>query len=123
MLIKESAENYLEMILMLKQKNGLVRSIDLANELGFTKPSVSVAMKKLRENGYIHVDDSGFITLEQSGYEIASQILERHQTITNLLISAGVSKETAAEDACKIEHVISSESYQCIKNYFSSKKV
>lgn len=79
-------------------------------------------MKKLRENGYIHVDDSGYITLEKSGHEIATQILGRHQTITNLLISAGVSKKTAAEDACRIEHVISSESYQCIKNYFSSKK-
>lgn len=119
MQINESAENYLETILVLQEKHGQVRSIDLANELGFTKPSVSVAMKKLRENGYITVDEDGYITLEKTGYEIASQIYDRHKTITNLLISAGVSNETAAEDACKIEHVISNESYQCIKNYFA----
>ncbi|MGC6173065.1 metal-dependent transcriptional regulator [Lacrimispora sp. 38-1] len=122
MQIKESAENYLETILVLKQKHGQVRSIDLANELGFTKPSVSVAMKKLRENGYIHVDEDGYITLEKAGYEIASQIYDRHKTIMNLLITAGVSKETASEDACRIEHVISNESYQCIKNYFAKKE-
>ncbi len=116
MQIKESAENYLEMILILKERIGHVRSIDIANELGFTKPSVSVAMKKLRENGYIHVDESGYITLEKEGYDIASQIYDRHQTLTDLLISIGVSKETATEDACKIEHVISNESYRCIKN-------
>lgn len=119
MQIKESAENYLETILVLKEQHGQVRSIDIANELGFTKPSVSVAMKKLRENGYIHVDDNGYITLEIKGYEIASQIYDRHKTITDILIAVGVSKETASEDACKIEHIISDESYQCIKNYFS----
>lgn len=118
MQIKESAENYLETILILKEKLGEVRSIDVANELGFTKPSISVAMKKLRENGYIHMDENGYITLEKTGYEIASKIYDRHKTITSLLISIGVSKETASEDACKIEHVISNESYQCIKNYF-----
>ncbi|SHO53646.1 metal-dependent transcriptional regulator [Anaerocolumna xylanovorans] len=122
MQIKESAENYLEMILILKEQIGRVRSIDIANELGFTKPSVSVAMKKLREGGYIHVDENGYITLEEKGYEIASQIYDRHQTLTNLLVSAGVSKDTAAKDACKIEHVISSESYQCIKRYFLQNK-
>ena len=110
MQIKESAENYLETILVLKEQHGQVRSIDLANELGFTKPSVSVAMKKLRENGYIHVDEDGYITLEKAGDEIASQIYDRHKTIMNLLITAGVSKETASEDACRIEHVISNES-------------
>lgn len=122
MKIQESAENYLEMILILKEKTGQVRSIDIANELGFTKPSVSVAMKKLRENGYIHVDESGYITLEKAGYEIASQIYDRHQTLTGLLVSAGVSQDTAARDACKIEHVISDESYQCIKRYFHENK-
>src|SRR5690554_2162072 len=104
MQIKESAENYLETILMLKRQHDQVRSVDLARELGFTKPSVSVAMKKLRENGYIHIDEGGYISLEDPGYKIASQILDRHQTITNLLILAGVNKDTAAEDACKIEH-------------------
>lgn len=122
MQIKESAENYLEMILILKEQHGQVRSIDVANELGFTKPSVSVAMKKLRENGYIRIDEHGFIVLEKPGYEIASQMYERHQTLTNLLISVGVSKDIAAEDACKIEHVISNESYQCIKKYFFKDK-
>ena len=118
MQIKESAENYLETILVLQEKQGHVRSIDLANELNFKKSSISVAVKKLRENGFITVDENGYITLEKTGYEIASQIYDRHKTITNLLISTGVDKETAAEDACRIEHVISNESYQCLKNYF-----
>lgn len=118
MQIKESAENYLETILVLQEKQGHVRSIDLANELNFKKSSISVAVKKLRENGFIAVDENGYITLEKPGHEIASQIYDRHKTITNLLVSTGVSKETAAEDACKIEHVISNESYQCLKNYF-----
>jgi Mn-dependent DtxR family transcriptional regulator len=123
MQIKESAEDYLETILRLQEQTGHVRSIDIANYLGYTKASVSIAMKKLRENGYIHVDESGTITLEQSGKEIALKIYDRHQTLTSLLIAAGVSKETAAKDACKIEHVISNESYQCIKNYISSKSI
>ena len=122
MQINESTENYLEMILILKQQNGQVRSIDIVNELGYTKPSISVAMKKLRENGYINVDENGYISLEAQGYEIASQMYDRHQTLTNLLISAGVNEETAAKDACKIEHVISDESYQCLKNYFKQKQ-
>lgn len=118
MQLKESAEDYLETILVLNEQLGQVRSIDIANELGFSKPSISVAMKKLRRNGYIHVDENGYITLEKSGYEIASRIYERHKTLTNLLITAGASKKTATEDACRIEHVISNESYQCIKDYF-----
>ena len=122
MQINESTENYLEMILILKQQNGQVRSIDIVNELGYTKPSISVAMKKLRENGYINVDENGYISLEAQGYEIASQMYDRHQTLTNLLISAGVNEEAAAKDACKIEHVISDESYQCLKNYFKQKQ-
>ncbi len=121
MQIKESAEDYLETILRLQEQTGHVRSIDIANDLGYTKASVSIAMKKLRENGYIHVDEAGAITLEKAGQEIASKIYDRHQTLTNLLIAAGVSKETASEDACRIEHVISNESYQCIKNYFYNK--
>lgn len=115
MKIQESAENYLETILILKNKNGAVRSIDIANELGFSKPSVSVAMKNLRENGYIEVDSSGYITLLDSGRQIAEKIYERHTTLSKWLVSLGVDAKTAAEDACKIEHIISSESFEAIK--------
>ena len=102
MKIQESAENYLETILILKNKNGAVRSIDIANELGFSKPSVSVAMKNLRENGYIEVDSSGYITLLDSGRQIAEKIYERHTTLSKWLVSLGVDAKTAAEDACSI---------------------
>lgn len=115
MKIQESAENYLETILILKNKNGVVRSIDIANELGFSKPSVSVAMKNLRENGYIEVDSSGYITLLDSGRQIAEKIYERHTTLSKWLVSLGVDAKTAAEDACRIEHIISSESFEAIK--------
>lgn len=115
MKIQESAENYLETILILKNKNGAVRSIDIANELGFSKPSVSVAMKNLRENGYIEVDSSGYITLLDSGRQIAEKIYERHTTLSKWLVSLGVDAKTAAEDACRIEHIISSESFEAIK--------
>ena len=115
MKIHESAENYLETILMLRQRNGSVRSIDIANELEFSKPSVSVAMKNLRTNGYIEVDKSGDIRLLPAGLEIAQNVLERHTMLTNFLIALGVSPETAAEDACRMEHVISTESFECIK--------
>lgn len=115
MKIQESAENYLETILILKNKNGAVRSIDIANELGFSKPSVSVAMKNLRENGYIEVDSLGYITLLDSGRQIAEKIYERHTTLSKWLVSLGVDAKTAAEDACRIEHIISSESFEAIK--------
>lgn len=115
MKIQESAENYLETILVLKNKNGAVRSIDIANELGFSKPSVSVAMKNLRENGYIEVDSSGYIALLDSGRKIAEKIYERHTTLSKWLVSLGVDAKTAAEDACRIEHIISSESFEAIK--------
>ena len=115
MKIQESAENYLETILILKNKNGAVRSIDIANELGFSKPNVSVAMKNLRENGYIEVDSSGYITLLDSGRQIAEKIYERHTTLSKWLVSLGVDAKTAAEDACRIEHIISSESFEAIK--------
>ena len=115
MKIQESAENYLETILILKNKNGAVRSIDIANELGFSKPSVSVAMKNLTENGYIEVDSSGYITLLDSGRRIAEKIYERHTTLSKWLVSLGVDAKTAAEDACRIEHIISSESFEAIK--------
>lgn len=115
MKIQESAENYLETILMIKNKKGAVRSIDIANELDFSKPSVSVAMKNLRENGYIDVDQSGYITLLESGREIAEKMYERHTTISDLLINLGVNPKTAVEDACRIEHVISAETFDAIK--------
>lgn len=115
MKIHESAENYLETILMLQKSKGSVRSIDIANELEFSKPSVSVAMKNLRTNGYIEVDPSGQIHLLPAGLEIAQQIYEKHTMLTNFLVALGVSEETAAEDACRIEHVLSDESFQAIK--------
>ena len=117
MKIQESAENYLETILILKNRKGLVRSIDIVNELEFSKPSVSVAMKNLRENGYIEIDNSGFISLLPSGLQIAQTMYERHTTISNWLIALGVDSQTAVEDACRIEHVISAESFNAVKEY------
>lgn len=117
MKIQESAENYLETVLILSERNGSVRSIDIVNELGVTKPSVSVAMKNLRENGYIQMDDSGYITLTPSGLAIAEKIYERHTFLTAWLINLGVNEETAQEDACRMEHVISVESFEAIKKH------
>ena len=117
MRIKESAENYLETIYMLKAKKGNVRSIDIVNELEFTKPSVSIAMKNLRENGYITMDSDGLITLTDKGNAVAEKMYERHTVISDLLVALGVSCETAADDACRIEHVISEESFEAIKKY------
>lgn len=113
--INESAENYLETILMLSTKLPVVRSVDVANELGFKKSSVSIAMKNLREKGHIVVSEAGFITLTESGKEIAEMIYERHEFLCSWLIKLGVDEKIAAEDACKIEHVISTESFQAIK--------
>ena len=120
MKILESSENYLETILILTQKNGQVRSIDIAEELSVTKPSVSVAMKKLRTNGYISVDKDGYRTLEKIGREIAERMYERHTMLTSWLVSIGVSPETAAEDACRIEHIISVETFEALKKYFTN---
>ena len=117
MKIQESAENYLEAILVIHNRQGNVRSIDIANELSFSKPSVSVAMKNLRTNGYIDVDKDGFITLLDKGREIAEKIYERHTLISGWLTAMGVSPEVAAEDACRIEHVISQESFDCIRRH------
>lgn len=122
MKIKESAENYLETILILKNRKGLVRSIDIVNELEFSKPSISVAMKNLRENGYIEIDDGGFISLLPSGQKIAETMYERHTIISNWLIEIGVDSETAVEDACRIEHVISAESFEAVKNYIEKNR-
>ena len=113
----ESAENYLETILILSRKLSAVRSVDVANELDFKKSSVSVAMKNLREKGHILVDQYGFIILTPSGREIAEMIYERHQLLSSWLMHLGVSGETDVEDACRIEHVISKESFQAIKNH------
>ena len=120
MKIQESAENYLETILVLKNRNGAVRSIDIANELGYSKPSVSVAMKNLRENGYIDVMGDGSIILLPPGEKIAIELYERHVLLTRALTLLGVSAETASEDACKIEHIISKESYEAIKKYIDT---
>ena len=117
MRIKESAENYLETILVLQQRNGSVRSIDIATELDYSKPSVSIAMKNLRENGYIEVGPKGYITLLKKGQEIAERMFERHELLSGWLIALGVSPETASEDACRIEHVISEESFQAMKKH------
>lgn len=113
--IYESAEDYLERILMLRLRNGTVRSIDIVRDLDYSKPSVSVAMKRLRENGYIEMGSDGYITLLPPGEEIATRIYARHQILTEFLVQLGVSPENAAADACKIEHDISDESYECIK--------
>lgn len=117
----ESAENYLETILILGHKLPVVRSVDIATELGFKKSSVSVAMKNLREKGHITVTDAGYIYLTDEGKAIAEMIYERHGILTRCLTALGVSEKTAEEDACKIEHVISKESFQAIKLYAEDK--
>ncbi len=122
MKIYESAENYLETILILKKKNNAVRSIDIVNELEYTKPSVSVAMKNLRENGYIEMDDDGYITLTDKGLKIAEKIYERHKFLSDWLIKLGVDENTAIEDACRMEHVISSETFEAIKEFVRREK-
>ena len=122
MKINESAENYLETILILKNKKGLVRSIDIASMLEFSKPSVSAAMKNLRENGYISVDQEGYINLLEKGEEIAKKIYERHTLLSDWLIALGVDPETASDDACRIEHVISAKSFEAIKAHVMQNK-
>ena len=115
--IQESAENYLETILILRNRKGSVRSIDIANELSFSKPSISIAMKQLRQNGYIEVDEGGFISLLPAGQEIAERIYERHTLLTDYLTALGVDPSVAAEDACRIDHVISAESFAAVNAY------
>ena len=118
----ESLEDYLETILMLHKSRGQVRSIDIANKMNFTKPSVRIAMKNLREKGYITMADNGYITLTESGKGRAESVLERHTILADLLISIGVNEETAREDACKVEHDLSEESFEAIKRVFHSSK-
>lgn len=117
MQINESAENYLETILMLGKRLPVVRSVDIATELGFKKSSVSIAMKNLREKKHITVSESGFITLTESGRAIAEDIYERHQLLSQWLTALGVDPEVAAEDACRIEHVLSKESFDALKKH------
>ena len=118
MKMQESPEDYLETIYMLSLHISEVRSIDVARHLGYSKPSVSVAMKRLRENGYVNMDDNNLLTLTESGLAIARSIYERHQVISGYLISIGVSEETALKDACRIEHVLSEETFHKIKEIF-----
>ena len=113
--IHESAEDYLEAILKLRENHGMVRSIDIVRELGFSKPSISIAMKNLRENGYIQMDGDGYITLLPRGEEIAERSYGRHKLLTQIFVQLGVSQETAAADACKVEHDLSEETFEKIK--------
>ena len=118
MKMQESPEDYLETIYMISLHSSEVRSIDVARHLGYSKPSVSVAMKRLRENGYVNMDDNSFLTLTESGLAIARSIYERHQVLSGYLMSIGVSEETALKDACRIEHVLSEETFHKIKELF-----
>ena len=117
MAIHESAENYLETILVLSRRLPVVRSVDIANELGFKKSSVSIAMKNLREDNHITVTKEGYIYLTESGKEIAEMIYERHELLSAWLVKLGVSQEVSDEDACRIEHVISKESFEAMKKH------
>lgn len=118
--IHKSAEDYLEAMLMLKEERGYVRSIDVAEKLGVTKPSVSYATKRLRENGYITMDESSFITLTPSGMEIADRIYTRHKTLTDFFTRLGVDEALAREDACKVEHDLSEETFQALCRHVST---
>ena len=123
MVIKESAENYLEAILVIKERKGSVRSIDIASELGFTKPSVSVAMKNFREADYILVNHDGTIDLTPKGLEIAKKVYERHRVIAKALMMIGVDEETALTDSCKIEHDISEITFKKIKEIVTKESI
>ena len=116
--VHKSAEDYLEAILLIKQKRGCVRSIDIVNLLGFSKPSVSRAIKILKDGGFVTVDENGYLSLTEDGQNIAKKIYERHRVLTQFLINIGVTKETAVEDACRVEHYISDETFDALKNYF-----
>ena len=122
MKILKSSEDYLEAMLIMKEVHGYIRSIDIAMELGVTKPSVSYATKRLRENGYITMDRDGFITLTDKGMDIATHIYERHKVLTDVLVQLGVSPETARQDACKLEHDISDESFAALKHHMEKNR-
>ena len=118
-MIRESTENYLETIYILSQRMKDVRSIDVCNELGYSKPTISVAMKQFREQKLIEMDGNGYITLTPAGLEIAVQTYERHEVLSKMLMLLGVQQETALADACKIEHIISQETFECIKRHLA----
>ena len=122
MRILESSEDYLEAMLMMKEKHGYIRSIDIAMELGVTKPSVSYATKRLRENGYITMDREGLITLTDKGREIAERIYDRHKRLTEFLMYLGVDRKTAVEDACRMEHILSASTFEAIKQHIMTGK-
>jgi Mn-dependent DtxR family transcriptional regulator len=122
MKVLEAGENYLEAILMEQKKHQFVRSVDLANALGYSKPTISVAMKQFRENGYVEIDENGYITLTEAGSKIAEKMYERHMVIAQFLMSVGVDEKTAYEDSCKIEHDISEETFQCIKDFYNKSR-
>ncbi len=115
---QESMENYLETIYILDRKTGYVRSVDVATELGFSKPSISNAMKKLKAEGYVQIEDKGRIVLTEKGRQTAEGTYERHCVISGLLMNIGVSKEVALEDACRMEHIISQETFECMKEHY-----
>lgn len=117
MKIRKSAEDYLEAMLVMQERHGYIRSIDIATELNVTKPSVSYATKRLRENGYITMDKEGLITLTEKGLEIAESMYERHRLLTQFFVRLGINEDVAREDACKIEHDLSEETFQAIKNH------
>ncbi len=119
MVIQESAEMYLETIISLQNQKGNVRAIDISREMGFSRPTVSIAVHKLEENGYLKIDGNGFISLLPPGKEIAEKILERHNTLKNIFTRLGVSEHTAEKDACRIEHVISEETFECLKKHIT----
>ena len=121
--LAESGEMYLETIYVLTRKSTSVRSVDIAESMGYSKPSVSRAIGILKAGEYINVDRSGFITLTEKGIEAAESLYERHTILTSLLVSLGVDRETASEDACRIEHVISRESFEAIKKYIGEKNI
>ena len=118
MQIRESAEDYLEAILILRQQNGNVRAIDIANHLGYSRPSVSIAMKNLRENGYINVSADSLITLTEQGAAVAERVYERHRVLTEFFSRLGVAEDIAKADACRIEHDLSPETFACIKAFY-----
>ena len=121
--IHEAAEMYLETILILKNRLGVVKSIDIAREMGYSKPTISIAMKKFRENGYISIDPEGFVTMTEKGKNIAERIYERHQVLSHWLEEMGVSEANAVADACKMEHDLSEETFACLKKqYMKAKK-
>lgn len=120
--IHASGEDYLEAVLMLQKKNGMVRSVDLARHMGFSKPSISHAVRVLRDGGFLNVDEDGFLHLTDIGREVAEKIYERHQFFTEQLVAAGVDQETAEQDACRIEHAISDKSFQKLRDNYLKKQ-